>query len=184
MHTQHPHAVVYHVLADDHPGIVAALCSAVSGRDGNIDSCSQTVVGGYFTLIMIASFPVDTPCETLAREIAEPNPGLDVICRPLADSEPAGQTAGRFILTVVGPDHPGIVEAVSQFCATKQINITDLYGHREKENFVVLAETEIPPQLDIATLQAELDTLGEELNATLRLQHENLFLATNQLRLQ
>jgi glycine cleavage system transcriptional repressor len=184
MHTQHPHAVVLHVLADDHPGIVAALCSAVSGRGGNIDSCSQTVVGGYFTLIMIASFPVDTPCDALAQEIAGPNPGLDVICRPLADSHAADPAAGRFILTVVGPDHPGIVEAVSQFCAAKKINITDLCGHRAKENFVVLAETDIPPQLDIATLQTELNALGKQLDATLRLQHENLFIATNQLRLQ
>ena len=171
-------------MSNDHPGIVAAVGGAVEELDGNNDSCSQTVLGGYFTLIMIASFPELAPCETLAREIAEPNPGLDVICRPLVNNEPAEQTAGRFILTVVGPDHPGIVEAVSQFCAAKQINITDLYGHREKENFVVLAETEIPPQLDIVTLQTELDALGEQLNATLRLQHENLFIATNQLRLQ
>src|SRR5512134_3877781 len=48
---------VLDVMSDDHPGIVAAVTAAVESLGGNIDSCSQTVLGGYFTLIMIVSVP-------------------------------------------------------------------------------------------------------------------------------
>ena len=56
MKTQFPHAYVLNVMTDDHPGIVAAVTRAVNQRGGNIDACSQTVVEGYFTLIMVISF--------------------------------------------------------------------------------------------------------------------------------
>ena len=51
------HVYVLNVMSDDHPGIVAAVSDAVESLGGNIDSCSQTVLGGYFTLIMIVSVP-------------------------------------------------------------------------------------------------------------------------------
>ena len=49
------HVYVLNVMSDDHPGIVAAVCDAIDSLSGNIDSCSQTVLGGFFTLITILS---------------------------------------------------------------------------------------------------------------------------------
>lgn len=38
----------------DHPGILAAVCNAVSGAGCNILDVSQKILQGYFTLIMLA----------------------------------------------------------------------------------------------------------------------------------
>jgi predicted amino acid-binding ACT domain protein len=57
MNTQFPHAYVLNVMSDDHPGIVSAVSTAVAHLGGNIDAASQTVLGGYFTLIMVVSQP-------------------------------------------------------------------------------------------------------------------------------
>ena len=48
---------VINVTAVDRPGIVAGVSSAIVSLDGNISSCSQTVLDGYFTLIMTFSMP-------------------------------------------------------------------------------------------------------------------------------
>ena len=39
------HVYVLNVMSSDHPGIVAAVTSAVESLGGNIDACSQTVLG-------------------------------------------------------------------------------------------------------------------------------------------
>ncbi len=67
--TRFPHSFVLTVMSDDHPGIVAAVSDAVESLGGNIDSCSQTVLGGYFTLIMIVSVPEPIDPEQLAQRI-------------------------------------------------------------------------------------------------------------------
>ena len=64
-----PHVYVLNVMSDDHPGIVAAVSNAVESLGGNIDSCSQTVLGGYFTLIMIVSLPEPVDPDCLAERV-------------------------------------------------------------------------------------------------------------------
>ena len=71
----------------------------------------------------------------------------------------------------------------SQYLAGKDINIVDLYGDRKGDDFVLIGQLQIPKQWDIRMLQTDLELMGEELGFTVRLQHENVFVATNQLRL-
>jgi predicted amino acid-binding ACT domain protein len=70
MKTRFEHAYVLNVVSDDHPGIVAAVGGAIIDRSGNIDACSQTVLEGFFTLIMIVSFPQPMEPQHLDEEIA------------------------------------------------------------------------------------------------------------------
>jgi len=130
---QFEYVYVLNVMSDDHPGIVAAVTGVVESLDGNIDACSQTVVGGYFTLIMIVSVPRPIDAEELARLVQRaeaPGSSLQVLARPvLADAPATAQpTTDRFVITAFGPDRPGIVRRFSQFLAGKDINIVDLYG--------------------------------------------------------
>ena len=67
--------------------------------------------------------------------------------------------------------------------AGKDINITDLYWECRGDDFVMISQVEIPPSLDIAHLQADLEQMGRDEGFMVKLQHENVFVATNQLRL-
>ena len=87
------------------------------------------------------------------------------------------------MISAFGNDQPGIVRRFSQYLAGKDINITDLYGDRSGEEFVLIGQLEVPAQWDIRMLQADLEQMGQELGFTVKLQHENVFVATNQLRL-
>ena len=176
------------MVSDDHPGIVAAVGNVVNELGGNIDSASQTVVRGYFTLLMIASLPDSPEPELLAQKVHEAHPGgsdLQVIVRRFEPTayKPSPENTDAFVISCTGPDMPGVVLRFSQYLAGKDINIVDLYGERSGDNFVLISQVEIPGQRDISMLQADLEEIGNEMGFTVRLQHENIFLATNQLRL-
>ena len=188
MKTRFEHAYVLDVMSDDHPGIVAAVSNAVETLGGNIDACSQTVLGGYFTLIMIVSLPEAIEPEELTERVRRSESlgsEYQVMARRVLPDDgflPA-EESDRFVITAFGKDQPGIVRRFSRYLAGKDINITDLYGDRSGEEFVLIGQLEIPKLWDIRLLQADLEQMGEELGFTVRLQHENVFVATNQLRL-
>jgi predicted amino acid-binding ACT domain protein len=189
MMTRFPHVFVLNVMSDDHPGIVAAVTAAVESLGGNIDACSQTVLGGYFTLIMIISVPEAIAPEQLAgrvRSAESSGAAYQVLVRPaLAPAaSPAAELSERFVISAFGTDQPGIVRRFSQYLAGKDINIVDLYGDRSGNEFVLIGQVEVPPRWDVRLMQADLEQMGQELGFTVKLQHENIFVATNQLRLQ
>jgi glycine cleavage system transcriptional repressor len=176
------------VMADDHPGIVGAVSQAVEGLEGNVTACSQTVLRGYFTLIMIVELPDDVAADTLADRIrtaeARNRPYEVVVRQCTRDERPADiEATDRFVITAFGADRPGIVRRFSQYLAGKDINIVDLYGDCRGEEFVLIGQVEVPTHWDIRMMQADLEQMGAELGFTVRLQHENIFVATNQLRM-
>lgn len=189
MTPRYEHVYVLDVMSCDHPGIVAAVSNAVESLGGNIASCSQTVLGGYFTLIMIVSIPEPIPPEQLAQRVRDAGgSGEDEFQVMARRAVPAKEThtqpeCDRFVITAFGKDQPGIVRRFSQYLAGKDINIVDLYGDRSGEEFVLIGQLEIPRHWNIGMLQADLEQMGAELGFTVRLQHENVFVATNQLRL-
>ncbi|MDR0327509.1 MAG: hypothetical protein LBI05_04350 [Planctomycetaceae bacterium] len=180
---------VLSVMSDDHPGIVAGVSSVVDRLRGNILSCSQTVLDGYFTFIMVVDLPDNKEPDELAKEVrSAPELGADhqVIARyykppqPVADSAP---TEDVFIITAFGKDRPGIVREFSRYLAGHDVNITDLYGKRKDEDFVLVGQLSIPPTVNLRSLQSDLEIAGQEYGFTVKVQHNNIFVATNQLRL-
>ena len=186
--TQFEHVYVLNVMSDDHPGIVAAVTGAVESLAGNIDACSQTVLGGYFTLIMIVGLPQSIEAGQLVERVRQAGAaGADfqVLARPVLPPARSGdkEATDRFVITAFGRDRPGIVRCFSQYLAGKDINIVDLFGHRRADDFVLIGQIEVPVHWDIRMMQADLEEIAQELDFTVKLQHENIFVATNQLRL-
>src|SRR5208282_4866337 len=188
MMTRFPHGFVLTVMSDDHPGIVAAVSDAVERLSGNIDSCSQTVLGGYFTLIMIVSVPEPIDPERLVQRVrgaASSGGDYQVLVRPARAAEAStAEPSERFVVSAFGEDQPGIVRRFSQYLAGKDVNIVDLYGDRDDSRFVLIGQVEVPSRWDVRMMQADLEQIGQELGFTVKLQHENVFVATNQLRLK
>ena len=88
------------------------------------------------------------------------------------------------MISAFGEDQPGIVRRFSQYLAGKDINIVDLYGDRNGTQFVLIGQVEVPARWDVRMMQTDLQQIGQELGFTVKLQHENVFVATNQLRLK
>ena len=183
------HEYVLNVMSDDHPGIVAAVTGTVEDLGGNMDACSQTVLGGFFTLIMIVSLPEKVDAEELAERVRKSQSlGSDyqVMARAVrkedvTEHDPAEWD--RFVITAFGKDQPGIVRQFSQYLAGRDINIVDLYGCLKDAEFILVGELEVPVHWDIQQLQDDLEQMGSELGFTVKLQHHNIFVATNEIRM-
>jgi len=181
------HSYVLNVVAHDRPGIVAAVTGAIVELGGNVEACSQTVVAGYFTLIMIVSLPEPVEPGELAGRVRGDGrrQDFDVIARdfrpaPARDEPRAG---GHFVMTAFGKDAPGVLNTFSRYLAAKDINIVDFYSDIRGEELVLISQLEVPVHWDIPMLQADLEQIAGRIGFTVRLQHENIFVATNQLRL-
>lgn len=182
---------VLSVMSNDHPGIVAGVSSAVERLGGNINSCSQTVLNGYFTFITLVELPREYTSDELVEEVRYSEglgPDYQVIarrCDPRDRETRPGKTgdADLFVITAFGKDRPGIVKQFSRYLAGHDINIIDLYGYRSGDDFILIGQLTIPSRVNIGSLQDDLEETGLEYGFTVRLQHNNIFVATNQIRL-
>lgn len=176
------------VVAEDRPGIVSAVSGTVSELGGNIEAVSQTVLMGHFTLIMIVDMPGAVSAEHL-RSRTETSGGdhtFAVLVCPVRPCAPRIVPKGSdtFVVTIIGEDRPGTIFRFSSYLAEKGVNIIDLYGDSQQGRFLLVSEVQVPSQWDITMLQADLEHMGQELGFGVRMQHENLFVATNELRLR
>lgn len=172
------------VMASDRVGIIAEVTQAVSELGGNINELSQTVMRGYFTIILSVTFPTDMTHDRI-RELIEQKGARGELLVSVKDYVGSAQSAlegDRFILTTRGADQPGIIRQVTGYLAHKSINIEDCYAYVEGDGFVMILEVTIPHEWDVRQLQLDLESLGSEIGLSAHLQHENIFLATNEVR--
>jgi len=180
---------VLNVLTGDKPGIIAGLASAIHRQGGNIDACNQTVLDHYFTLIMTVALPENPEPDQLERDILSEKGLTDCqIQVRRIEMVPEAKTAPKpdiFVVTAYGKDCGGIVLAFSRYLADKEVNIIDLFGNRfGNDEFLLISQVEVDARHDIGNLQLDLEEIGRELGFTVKFQHKNIFVATNQLRLE
>jgi predicted amino acid-binding ACT domain protein len=183
MPTQPESRYVISVLVPDRVGILRDLTSAVTDLGANIEGISQTVVQGYFTVIMIAAFAGPVAEEALTRAIGGRfAPGeAGVVLRPYAPPEHPPEEGERYFLTMAGRDRPGILKTLTAYLAEKKINVEDLYFRISGRQVTHIGEVTVPRLLDIKQIQDELRELMRPLGLEVSLQHENLFRVTNEV---
>jgi glycine cleavage system transcriptional repressor len=149
------------VLGEDRPGIVASVTEALLAADGNLADCSMTILAGHFAMVLLVDAP-EPNAARLAERLAPVADRLDlaVTVRPI--SAEAGSPVGddRWVVSVYGADHPGIVHAVTSLLAELSVNVTDLetrvIGRAEDPVFAMLLEVALPDGMDADTLTARL----------------------------
>jgi glycine cleavage system transcriptional repressor len=175
---------VVSVLVADRVGILRDICTAVSDMGADIPGISQTVVMGYFTVILTAVFdkPVasDDVRKAIERNFAKSEASVAV--RPCTDQTAALPVHGdRYILTVSGRDQKGILRVVTVFLADRGINIEDWYVHPRGGETTHIGKVTVPGRLDIKHLQDELTERLAGMGLVPKVQHENIFRATNDI---
>ena len=179
-----PQDYVITVMSVDRVGIISDLSEAILELDGNIGALSQTVVRGYFTVIVTAQFDgnlgADQISEAIRAKGASGELGVLVTQRDTNAAGPVVPGAQRFILTVTGADRKGIIHRITSYLAARNINIEDLYATAlEGASFLLIAQIEVPEGREIERLQMDVQELWPEADVRVSLQHENVFLATS-----
>ncbi len=178
------HTYIVTVTAADSVGIVQSVTGTLRDVRGNIVELSQTVMRGYFTIILAVEFDSEQAPEKLASALSERGRAFDLtvavmpgraegVKPPVADGE-------RFILTVLGADHAGNIHGISGCLARMGVNIVDLHARVAGARFSLVMEAFLPPDLAPDAVRAELERFGEGLGLESFVQHENIFMATSE----
>ncbi len=178
------HTYIVTVTAADRVGIVHSVTGTIRDRKGNILELSQTVMRGYFTIIVAVEFEEAQDLGALGAEIAENGREFDltVAVRKATeeDAEVPVPNGERFILTVLGDDHPGNVHGISGCLTRLGVNIVDLHARVDGPRFSLVMEAFLPPDLPPGVVRADLERFGRDLGLEAFVQHENIFIATSE----
>ncbi len=173
------------VMAKDRPGIIAAITSTVFELGGNVTELSQTVMRGYFTLILCAALPPGLESTTIRQHLENAEPELELatcVCRyqphPLFVPD---KDSGVWFLTLQGQDRPGVIAKVATHLASRSINIEDLYTRSEGEEITMILQIRPGSAHSAEQLRQELETLGNQLQIAIHLLHQDILRATSEV---
>ena len=174
------------VLAANRTGILAALANALDELGGNIRDVSQAVIQKFFAVIMAADFPADQDPEVIVdhiRAVCRPF-GAEVTLRDPAiemgfDGETEPTPKERYVLTLAGPDRPGVLRFLAHRLALDGIDLVDLQGRQREsdQTFLSAMELSVPPGTDALQLCEELKREFETDGITVTMQHRRIVAA-------
>lgn len=172
------------VMSLDRVGIIRDVSNALTDSGGNITHVSQTVLRGYFTLIISVSMP-DEHSQLEIRQAVERSGGIgefEVNVRPYIEA-PLHETMAyeKYMLSVTGDDKSGVIAKTTDLLATRGININDLYAYVTNGRFLLLAEVAVPDGTNVEPVQTVLEEMGREMGFVVHFQHENIFKATGEV---
>lgn len=86
------------------------------------------------------------------------------------------------VITVVGQDRVGIIAGVSSLLASLQVNIKDISQTILQDVFTMIMLVEISQMtIDIKELSEKLETLGQQIGLSIRVQHSDIFDAMHRI---
>lgn len=181
--------MIISVMSKDRPGIIAGITGAIYKLGGDVGGLNQTVLCGYLTMILNATFSAKTTKEDLLAAIShiKTECKFEVSIKELSEEQaeiadtPPEET---YILTVQGPNKAGIVHGVSQFCYEHEINIIGLATTLKNDQYTMALQLDLKNcTSSLETLQKEIEEYSEKAELTIMMQHNDIFQVTNEVTL-
>lgn len=176
-------------LGRDQPGVVAAVTGLFGDLNCNIEAMSQTRFSGEFSAIFIVEAPQELSEAGLLRSLEDglmsARVDLSVSVRPAVDSQwGVDLDCQPFVVTVDGPDRPGLIGAMSRVFARHGVNIENLgalLGQVEPGNALFVFEVMVPEKVDIGRLRRELALEARKNGLRVSVQHRDIFEAMHRV---
>ena len=167
-------------LGRDCPGIVSAV-SQILGQTGcNIIEVTQTILCGEFAAIFIVQAPENVTEESLHTQL-----DLSVLVRPAVEGRWEDSVVSQpFVVTVDGPDRPGLIAAMSRVFARHGVNIDSLkavLGQDHSNHALFVFEVKVPENADLGRLRRELASEGQAQGLRVSVQHRDIFEAVHRI---
>ncbi|KQY64741.1 amino acid-binding protein [Nocardioides sp. Root140] len=163
------HAIT--VLGHDRPGIIAETTAILGGLGLNLEDSSMTLLRGHFAMTLISAGDADVDTVEAALASLASGGDLTVSVRELPVERVADLAGTSWVLSVHGGDRPGIVSSVVSRVAEVGGNITDLTTRLAGDLYVLVAEVDLPKDVDSDALLVSLRETAAELGVGVSL-HE------------
>lgn len=180
---------VISIMSRDRIGIVHEVSRAISELQGNIADIRQSVLCGYFTMILLAAFPAGVTQRDVERKLAEVDARSETaIDAAVKRVEPerincASRPDNAYVLTATGADQVGFVATVSSFCVAHEINILDLSTTVQDGDYVMILLVDLNHCASIVDVRRDLQQFSQEKGLKIVLQHYDIFKAVNEINL-
>ena len=181
---------VISIMSRDHVGIIHEVSKALQNLNGNIADVRQSVLCGYFTMILLASFPASVTRRDIERKLAEADAHSESVLEATvceADEATMAHSSPRpeniYVLTASGTDRAGIVAIVSGFCVKHEINILDLSTAISNGDYVMILLVDLNQHISINAVRTDLQSFAHETGLKVVLQHHDIFKAVNEINL-
>ncbi len=181
--------MIISVMSKDRPGIIANITGSIYKLGGDVADLNQTVLCGYLTMILSASFEEDVTKEDLHAAISHVKTEckFEVSIKELLPGEEVEADRApeeTYILTVQGPNKGGIVSGISQFCFEHNVNIFDLATTLRDGQYTMALQLDLKDcSCKMEELQQKLDVYSKANSLTVMIQHNDIFKVTNEITL-
>lgn len=165
-------SIVLTIIANDQPGIIQTVSTALTNHGGNWIQSSMSSLAGQFAGILLVSVPEENTEACLAELQGLESSGLQVIAH-VSDEATGVQKTNTYVLDLVGNDRPGIVHEITTLLAKHKISVHEFETTVEGasmgggELFKATAQLVIPETADIDLLETELEDLANDLMVTI-----------------
>ncbi len=174
-------SMVISVMDRDRPGIVAEITEGISGLGGNLAELSQTVLCGYFTMILVADFPDGVMADKVKQALTFGHTSHVVVVEGWGLAPEAEHSEHVYILSAIGRNRVGLVAQVSRFCCDHGVNIRDLASHAEADQYTMMLQIDLSNIENVERFEKELAAFGQSSALNIALQHNDIFRATNEI---
>jgi glycine cleavage system transcriptional repressor len=162
--------LVISALGDDRPGIVDELSDIIYTHELNIEDSRMTVLGGEFAILLLVSGSPPA-LESLQAELTDIEQSLKMRLLIKPTTEPVSTSNSTpYSVEVAALDNPGIVNNISRFFSSRNINIVNLQTeryaapHTGSPMFALHMTVGISADTNIAQLRETFSELCDELN--------------------
>lgn len=162
--------LILSAMGPDRTGLVDALSSFILENQGNICESRMAVLGGEFAQIMQISGSEET-LEQIEHGLLDMQEKLDLtIMSKRSSARAIANQLAPYVVKVVSMDHPGIVKNISDFFASRNINIETLdtgtypAPHTGTPMFALEMRIALSAEQKPAKLRKDFEDFCEQLN--------------------
>lgn len=177
---------VISVMSKDRAGIIADITTVIFDLGGDLADLNQSVLGGYFTMILIVEFDGQVTSDDLLAGFAQINSdtGIEATVKEIPDEfqfEREDLPSETFVVTAQGENRKGLVKTLGDFFYSNGINVLDLVTARDKTLYTMIFQVDLTHVQSMESLRTELQELGSTERLELVLQHNDIYRATNEV---
>lgn len=180
--------MVISVMSKDQPGIIAGVTGAIYELKGDLADLSQSILCGYLTMTLIATFEEEVSVEQVKDKLAGimPDGNIETIVKEMKTPLPKHSTGlpkKTYIVTAQGKNQSGLVFGISSFCYRRNINILDLSTTLTDGQYTMILQIDLSKVGDIRKVREDLDNYARQTGMHVMMQHYDIFKVTNEVTL-
>lgn len=178
--------LVISVMSKDRPGIIADITGVILDLGGDLADLNQSVLGGYFSMILIVEFDEKVTAEDVFAGFSHINSQTKIEAT-IKEMEVPFEIEERhlptetFIVTVEAENRKGLVKIIGDFFYKRKINVLDLETTRQQKQYIMIFQVDLSQIRSLEVLRAQLQECAERENLNIVLQHNDIFKATHEV---